>query len=40
MRVLVLYVDRDGDLKQAGINTPVVGRDNVLRLGIQYILRH
>jgi Predicted membrane protein len=40
VRVLVLYVDRDGDLKQAGINTPVVGRDNVLRLGIQYILRH
>ncbi|MGC9118578.1 MAG: DUF373 family protein [Thermoproteus sp.] len=40
MRVLVLYVDRDGDLKQAGIATPVVGRDNVLRLGIQYILRH
>ncbi|MEZ0249266.1 MAG: DUF373 family protein [Thermoproteus sp.] len=40
MRILVLYVDRDGDLKQAGINTPVVGRDDVLRLGIQYILRH
>lgn len=40
MRILVLYVDRDADLKRAGINTPVVGRDNVLRLGIQYILRH
>ncbi|MFB6491476.1 MAG: DUF373 family protein [Thermoproteus sp. AZ2] len=40
MRVLVLYVDRDGDLKQADIKTPVVGRDDVLRLGIQYILRH
>lgn len=40
MRILVLYVDRDADLRQAGISTPVVGRDNVLRLGIQYILRH
>lgn len=39
MRVLVLYVDRDGDIKQEGITTPVIGRDNVLRLGIQYILR-
>lgn len=40
MRILVLYVDRDADLRRAGINTPVVGRDNVLRLGIQYILRN
>lgn len=40
MRLLVLYVDRDGDLKGAGVKTPVIGRDEVLRLGIQYILRH
>ncbi|MFN3803972.1 MAG: DUF373 family protein [Pyrobaculum sp.] len=38
MRILVLYVDRDGDLKAQGIVTPVVGRDEVLRLGIRYIL--
>ena len=38
MRLLVLYVDRDGDLKAHGIDTPVVGRDEVLRAGIRYIL--
>lgn len=38
MRILVLYVDRDGDLKGRGFVTPVVGRDEVLRLGIRYIL--
>lgn len=38
MRVLVLYVDRDGDLKSLKLETPVVGRDEVLRLGIRYIL--
>lgn len=38
MRILVLYVDRDGDLKLQGFQTPVVGRDDVLRLGIRYIL--
>ena len=38
MRLLVLYVDRDGDLKTHGIDTPVVGRDEVLRAGIKYIL--
>ncbi|AET31483.1 DUF373 family protein [Pyrobaculum ferrireducens] len=38
MRVLVLYVDRDGDLKAQGFETPVVGRDEVLRLAIRYIL--
>ncbi len=38
MRILVLYVDRDGDLKSQGITTPVVERDEVLRLGIKYIL--
>ncbi|ACB39626.1 DUF373 family protein [Pyrobaculum neutrophilum] len=40
MRVLVLYVDRDGDLKSQGIETPVLGRDDVLRLGIRYILQN
>jgi putative membrane protein len=38
VRVLVLYVDRDGDLKKQGFETPVIGRDEVLRLGIRYIL--
>ena len=40
MRVLVLYVDRDGDLKTQNFTTPVVGRDDVLRLGIKYILNN
>ncbi|ABP51530.1 MULTISPECIES: DUF373 family protein [Pyrobaculum] len=38
MRVLVLYVDRDGDIKAQGFDTPVLGRDEVLRLAIRYIL--
>ncbi|MEM4891985.1 MAG: DUF373 family protein, partial [Pyrobaculum sp.] len=40
MRILVLYVDRDGDLKSLGYDTPVVGRDEVLKLGIKFILSH
>ena len=40
MRVLVLYIDRDGDLKSQGLETPVIGRDEVLRAGIKYILEN
>lgn len=40
MRVLVLYVDRDGDLKSQGLETPIIGRDEVLRAGIKYILEN
>jgi len=40
VKILVLYVDRDGDIKQRGFNTPAVGRDEVLRLGIRYILQY
>lgn len=40
MRVLVLYVDRDGDLKSQGLETPIIGRDEVLRAGIKYILKN
>jgi putative membrane protein len=40
VRVLVLYVDRDGDLKSQGLETPIIGRDEVLRAGIKYILEN
>ena len=40
MRILVLYVDRDGDLKSQGLETPIIGRDEVLRAGIKYILEN
>jgi putative membrane protein len=40
VRVLVLYVDRDGDLKSQGLETPIIGRDEVLRAGIKYILKN
>jgi len=40
VRVLVLYIDRDGDLKSQGLETPVIGRDEVLRAGIKYILEN
>ncbi len=39
-RVLVLYVDRDNDIgERLRVDTPIIGRDNVLRAGIQFMLR-
>jgi len=37
---LILAVDRDNDVGDSlGVKTPIVGRDNVLRTAIQYMLR-
>ncbi len=39
-KILVLCIDRDNDVgERLGIPTPVIGRDNVLNVAIQYILR-
>ena len=37
-KILVLAVDRDDDLGSAGIRTPVVGREAVLRAALEYAL--
>jgi len=40
-RLLILCVDRDNDLgERLGIPTPVVGRDNIIKVALQYILRY
>ncbi len=40
-KVLILCIDRDNDVgERLGIPTPVIGRDNLLRVAIQYILRY
>ncbi len=40
-KVLVLCIDRDNDVgEKLGIPTPVIGRENVLSVAIQYILRY
>jgi len=39
-KVLILCIDRDNDVgEKLGIPTPVIGRDNVLNVAVQYILR-
>ncbi|WP_069808228.1 DUF373 family protein [Vulcanisaeta thermophila] len=40
-RILVLCVDRDNDVgERLGIPTPVIGRENILKVATQYILRY
>ncbi|KUO91313.1 MAG: DUF373 family protein [Caldivirga sp.] len=40
-RILVLCVDRDNDVgERLGVKTPVIGRDNVLKVGLDYIVRY
>lgn len=40
-RVLVLCVDRDNDVgEKLGIKTPVIGRDEVLKVGIDFIIKY
>ncbi len=40
-RLLILCVDRDNDVgERLGVPTPVIGRDNLLRIAVEYILRY
>lgn len=40
-RVLVLCVDRDNDVgERLGVKTPAVGRDSLVKIGLDYILRY
>ncbi len=40
-KVLILCIDRDNDVgERLGVPTPVIGRDNLLKVAIQYILRY
>ncbi len=40
-KILVLCVDRDNDIgEKLKVDTPIMGRDNVLRVGIQFMLRY
>ena len=40
-RLIVLYVDRDNDVgERLGVPTPIIGRNNVLKVATEYILRY
>ncbi len=39
-KVLITVVDLDDDLGNAGIETPIIGWDNVLRAALKYALEH
>lgn len=40
-RLLVLYVDRDNDVgERLGVPTPIIGRNNILKVATEYILRY
>lgn len=39
-RVLITVVDLDDDLGEAGIETPIIGWDNVLKAALRYVLEH
>ena len=40
-KLLILCIDRDNDIgEKLGIPTPIIGRDNILNVAIQYILRY
>lgn len=40
-RILVLCVDRDNDVgRRLNVKTPIVGRDNLVRIGLEYITQY
>ncbi|MFP3484609.1 MAG: DUF373 family protein [Vulcanisaeta sp.] len=40
-RLIVLYVDRDNDVgERLGVPTPIIGRNNILKVATEYILRY